>query len=66
MKGSGLIRSQVTLFLGPTVYASISKRSWIAIGWSMQVAGKSTDEPGRLDLLNFERQQARFLFGFTF
>jgi hypothetical protein len=25
-----------------------------------------TDEPGRLDLLNFERQQARFLFGFTF
>jgi hypothetical protein len=54
------------LFLGPTFYAAVSKRSWIAIGWSMQVAGKSTDEPGRLDLLNFERQQARFLFGFAF
>jgi hypothetical protein len=54
------------LFLGPTVYAQLSQRSWIAIGWSIQVAGKSADDPGRLDLINFERQQARLLFGFTF
>ena len=54
------------LFLGPTVYAQLSQRSWIAIGWGIQVAGKSADDPGRLDLINFERQQARLLFGFTF
>jgi hypothetical protein len=54
------------LFLGPTVCAQLSQRSWIAIGWSIQVAGKSVDDPGRLDLINFERQQARLLFGFTF
>ena len=54
------------LFLVPTVYAQLSQRSWIAIGWSIQVAGKSVDDPGRLDLINLERQQARLLFGFTF
>jgi len=43
------------LFLVPTVYAQLSQRSWIAIGWSIQVAGKSVDDPGRLDLINFER-----------
>ena len=46
-------------FLGPTIYANLSQRSWIAVGWSVQVAGKSADQPGRLDLLNFERQQVR-------
>src|SRR6516164_2196260 len=28
-------------FLGPTIYANLSQRSWIAVGWSVQVAGKS-------------------------
>jgi hypothetical protein len=54
------------LFVGPTVYANLSQRSWIAIGWSIQVAGRSIEDPGWLDLTNFERQQARLLFGFTF
>jgi len=55
------------LFLGPTVYANLSQRSWIAIGWSIQVAGRSVvEDPGWLDLTNFERHQARLLFGLTF
>jgi hypothetical protein len=54
------------LFLGPTVYAKLSKRSWIAAAWSRQVAGRSADDPGWLDLTNFERNQVRLLFGFTF
>jgi hypothetical protein len=54
------------LFLGPTVYANLSPHSWIAVAWSIQVAGRSVDDPGWLDLTNFERQQARLLFGFTF
>jgi hypothetical protein len=58
--------SSHALFLGPTVYANFSQHSWIAIGWSIQVAGRSVEDPGWLDLTNFERHQARLLFGFTF
>jgi hypothetical protein len=54
------------VFLGPTIYANLSERSWIAAGWSTQVAGRAADDPGWLDLTNFERHQARLLFGFTF
>ena len=54
------------VFLGPTIYANLSQRSWIAAGWSTQVAGRAADDPGWLDLTNFERHQARLLFGFTF
>ncbi len=54
------------LFLGPTVFARLSERAWVAAAWSVQVAGRSADDPGWLDLTNFERHQARLLFGFTF
>jgi hypothetical protein len=54
------------VFLGPTIYANLSERSWIAAGWSIQVAGRAADDPAWLDLTNFERHQARLLFGFTF
>jgi hypothetical protein len=54
------------LFLGPTVFAKLSERAWIAAAWSIQVAGRSADDSGWLDLTNFERHQARLLFGFTF
>jgi hypothetical protein len=54
------------VFLGPSIYANLSERSWIAAGWSTQVAGRAAADPGRLDLTNFERHQARLLFGFTF
>jgi hypothetical protein len=54
------------LFIGPTIYANLSEHSWVALAWSTQVAGRSVDDPGRLDLTNFERHQARVLFGFTF
>src|SRR5215471_86273 len=54
------------VFLGPTIYANLSESSWIAAGWSTQVAGRAADDPAWLDLTNFERHQARLLFGFTF
>ena len=54
------------LFLGPTVYAKLSERTWIAVAWSTQVGGRSVDDTGRLDLTNFERHHARLLFGCTF
>lgn len=66
-EGLGLDRfAGHAVFLGPTIYANLSERSWIAVGWSTQVAGRADNEPGWLDLTNFERHQARLLFGFTF
>jgi hypothetical protein len=53
-------------FIGPTVYAKISERAWIAAAWSAQLAGNATTSVGSLDLVNFERHQARLLFGISF
>jgi hypothetical protein len=53
-------------FIGPTVYFKISERAWIAAAWSAQVAGNATASIGSLDLINFERRQARVLFGVNF
>jgi hypothetical protein len=53
-------------FIGPTIYFKLSKRAWIAAAWSAQVAGEATMSAGSLDLVNFERRQARVLFGVNF
>jgi hypothetical protein len=53
-------------FVGPTIYFRLSERAWIAAAWSAQVAGHATATIGSLDLVNFERQQARVLFGVNF
>jgi hypothetical protein len=53
-------------FIGPTVYVKLSERAWITAAWSAQVAGQATASVGSLDLLNFERRQARLLFGVNF
>jgi hypothetical protein len=66
-EGLGLDRFEGhAFFLGPTVYAKLSERSWIVLAWSAQVAGRSVDETGALDLVNFERHQATLKFGVTF
>ena len=53
-------------FAGPTVYFKLSQRAWMTLAWSAQIAGHATAIPGSLDLVNFERQQARLLFGVNF
>jgi hypothetical protein len=53
-------------FIGPTVYVKLSERAWITAAWSAQVAGQATASVGSLDLVNFERRQARLLFGVSF
>jgi hypothetical protein len=53
-------------FVGPTVYVKLSEKAWIAAAWSAQVAGEATASVGSLDLVNFERHQARLLFGVNF
>jgi hypothetical protein len=51
---------------GPTVYFKLSERAWMTLAWSSQVAGHATAVAGSLDLVNFERQQGRLLFGVNF
>jgi hypothetical protein len=53
-------------FIGPTIYFKLSERAWIAAAWSAQVAGQATTVAGSLDLVNFERRQARLQFGVSF
>lgn len=53
-------------FVGPTVYFKLSDQAWLTLAWSSQVAGHATEIPGSLDLVNFERQQVRVLFGVNF
>ena len=53
-------------FIGPTIYFKLSEKAWIAAAWSAQAAGEATTSAGSLDLVNFERRQARVLFGVNF
>lgn len=53
-------------FVGPTVYVQLSEKAWIAAAWSAQVTGQATTAAGALDLVNFERRQARVQFGVNF
>jgi hypothetical protein len=53
-------------FAGPTAYWQLSERSRLTLGWSAQVWGRPTGSSAALDLVNFERNQARLIFGFNF
>ncbi|PDT88254.1 hypothetical protein CO669_21770 [Bradyrhizobium sp. Y36] len=54
------------LFVGPTAYFQLSERSRLTLSWSMQAWGRSAGSGGNLDLVNFERHQARMVFGVNF
>jgi hypothetical protein len=54
------------VFIGPTVYMQLPRKAWIAVALSAQVAGDTPASIGSLDLVNFERRQARVLFGINF
>lgn len=54
------------LFAGPTAYFQISERSRLTMSWSMQAWGRPAGSRANLDLVNFERHQARLVFGVNF
>ena len=54
------------LFVGPTAYFQLSERSRLTLSWSMQAWGRPAGSGGNLDLVNFERHQARMVFGVNF
>ena len=54
------------LFVGPTAYFQLSERSRLTATWSLQVWGRSARSSSALDLVDFERHQARLVFGVNF
>jgi hypothetical protein len=54
------------LFVGPTAYLKLSERSRLTAAWSSQVWGRETGSTAALDLVNFERHQARIIYGVNF
>jgi hypothetical protein len=54
------------LFVGPTAYFRLSERSRLTATWSIQAWGRPAGTSATLDLVNFERQQARLVFGLNF
>jgi hypothetical protein len=54
------------LFVGPTAYFQLSQRSRLTATWSLQAWGRSARLSSALDLVDFERHQARLVFGVNF
>ncbi|TYL72876.1 hypothetical protein [Bradyrhizobium cytisi] len=54
------------LFVGPTAYFQLSEQSRLTLSWSMQAWGCPAGAGANLDLVNFERHQARLVFGINF
>ena len=54
------------LFVGPTAYVQLSEQSRLTLSWSMQAWGRPAGSGANLDLVNFERHQARIVFGINF
>ncbi|WP_342739658.1 hypothetical protein [Bradyrhizobium sp. B117] len=63
--GLGELSGQA-LFVGPTAYFQLSEQSRLTLSWSMQAWGRPAGTGGNLDLVNFERHQARLVFGVNF
>lgn len=54
------------LFVGPTVYYQLSDRARLTANWSVQAWGRQAGSNAALDLVNFERHQAKLVFGVNF
>jgi hypothetical protein len=66
-EGIGLDRlAGEAFFIGPTAYFQLSERARLTASWSFQAWGRPAGTSAALDLVNFERQQARIIFGFNF
>jgi hypothetical protein len=54
------------LFVGPTAFLKLSDRSRLTANWSFQAWGHAAGSTAALDLVNFERYQARLVLGVNF
>ncbi len=61
--------SQLTgdaLYIGPTFYYQLTRKSFVTAAWSTQVTGRSTEMPGALNLVDFSHHRARLKVGVEF
>jgi hypothetical protein len=54
------------LHVGPTFYVSLGEKMWLSAAFNVQVWGRALASPGALDLVDFERYQAKFRLGHDF
>jgi hypothetical protein len=54
------------VYVGPTLYARLGSNTWLSAAFNVQVWGGAVGTPGALDLVNFERYQAKFRLGYDF
>jgi hypothetical protein len=60
------IFSGQAVYGGPTVYMRLGPRAFVSAALAFQVWGSAAAAPGALDLVNFERIQAKLRVGFAF
>lgn len=54
------------LYIGPTLYATFGQGYFLSAAWNVQVWGAVAGTSGALDLVNFERHQAKLRVGVVF
>jgi hypothetical protein len=54
------------LYIGPTLYATFGQGYFLSAAWNVQVWGAVAGSSGALDLVNFERHQAKLRVGVAF
>jgi hypothetical protein len=54
------------LYIGPTLYAIFGQGYFLSAAWNVQVWGAVAGTSGALDLVNFERHQAKLRVGVVF
>jgi hypothetical protein len=54
------------LYIGPTLYATFGQGYFLSAAWNVQVWGAVAGTSGALDLVNFERYQAKLRVGVVF
>jgi hypothetical protein len=54
------------LYLGPTLFVKLGEWAWLSAAFDVQARGRAVTAPGALDLVDFERYQAKLRLGFEF
>jgi hypothetical protein len=60
------VLSGQAVYVGPTLFAKLSKNAWLSAAFDVQTWGRAVTAPGALDLVNFERYQMKFRVGYDF
>ncbi len=65
----GIALNQFTgdaLFVGPTMFLQLSRKSFMTAAWATQVRGRTVGDPSHLNLEEFSRQKGKLKFAYEF